>query len=76
MLRSRLHNKFLKTKTKESNQLYNKQWNLCVNLLRRAKRNYFVELDNRILKGNSKFWETVNIFRKIIPNESITTTKK
>ena len=44
-------------------------------LLRKAKRNYFVELDNRILKGNRKFWKTVNIFRKSIPNESITTKK-
>ena len=47
MLRSRLRNKFLKTKTEESKQLYNKQRNLCVTLLRKAKRNYFSELDNR-----------------------------
>ena len=39
MLRSRLHNKFFKTKTEESKQLYNKQ-----------QRNYFANLDNRILK--------------------------
>ena len=52
MLRSRLRNKFLKTKTGESKQLYNKQRNLCVTLLRKAKRSYFVELDNRILKEN------------------------
>ena len=42
MLSSRLRNKFLKTKTEES-----KQRNLCVTLLRKAKRNYFSELDNR-----------------------------
>ena len=52
MLHSRLRNKFLKTKTEESKQLYNKQQNLCVTLLRKAKRSYFVELDNRILKEN------------------------
>ena len=52
MLHSRLRNKFLKTKTEESKQLYNKQRNLCVTLLRKAKRSYFVELDNRILKEN------------------------
>ena len=40
MLRSRLRNKFLKTKTEESKQLYNKQRNLCVTLLRKTKRNY------------------------------------
>ena len=52
LLRSRLRNKFLKTKTEESKQLYNKQRNLCVTLLRKTKRSYFVELDNRILKEN------------------------
>ena len=39
MLRSRLRNKFLKTKTEESKQLCRKQGNLCVTLLRKAKRN-------------------------------------
>ena len=47
MFSSRLCNKLLKTKTEESKQLYNKQRNLCVTLLRKAKRNYFSELDNR-----------------------------
>ena len=60
MLRSTLRNKFLNSKTEESNQLYNKQLNLCVTLLRKVKGNYFAELDNRILKDNRKFWETVN----------------
>ena len=60
ILRSGLCNKFLKTKTEEPKQLYNKQRNLWVTLLRKAKRNYFAELDNRIPKGNRKFWKTVN----------------
>ena len=53
MLCSRLRNKLLKTKTEESKQLYNKQGNL-------SKRNYFADLDNRILKENRKFWKAVN----------------
>ena len=60
LLRSRLRNKFLKTRTEESKQIYNKQRNLCVTLLRKDKRNYFAELDIRILKNNRKFWKTVN----------------
>ena len=44
MLRSRLRNKFLKTTTEESKQLCNKQQNPCVTLLRKAKRNYFADL--------------------------------
>ena len=38
ILRSRLRNKFLKTKTEESKQLYNKQRNLCVTLLPKAEK--------------------------------------
>ena len=38
ILRSRLHNKFLKAKTEESKQLYNKQRNLCATLLCKAKK--------------------------------------
>ena len=69
MLRSRLRNKFFKTKTEESKQLYNKQRNVCVTLLRKDKRNYFAELDIRILKNNRKFWKNSKptIFRKSIP---------
>ena len=60
MLRSILRNKFLKTKIEESKQRYSKQRNLCVTLLRKSKRNYFADLDSRILKDNGKFWKTVN----------------
>ena len=60
MLRSILRSKFLKTKIEESKQLYSKQRNLCVTLLRKSKRNYFADLDSRILKDNGKFWKTVN----------------
>ena len=77
MLRSRLRNKFLKTKTEESKQLYNKQRNLCVTLLRKTKRNYFAELDNRIFK-NRKFWKTVHplFSEKAYQKESITIISK
>ena len=47
MLRSRLRNKFLKTTTDESKRVYIKQKDLCVNLLRKAKRKYFADLDKR-----------------------------
>ena len=40
MLRSKLRNQFLKTKTKESKMKYNKQRNLSVSITRKAKRNY------------------------------------
>ena len=73
MLYSRLRNKFPQTKTEESKQLYNKQQNLCVTLLRKAKKIYFAELDNRILKDNRKFLKTVNplLSEKAYQKESI-----
>ena len=60
MLRSMLRSKILKNKIEKSKQLNRNQWNLCVTLLRKSKRNYFVYLDSRILKDNRKFWKTVN----------------
>ena len=60
MLRSMLRSKFLKNKIEKSKQLNCNQRNLCVTLLRKSKRNYFVYLDSRILKDNRKFWKTVN----------------
>ena len=78
ILRSRIRNKFLKTKTEESEQLYNKQRNLCATLLRKTKRNYFAQLDNRILKDNRKFWKKVNplFSEKAYQKESITIISK
>ena len=74
---SRLHNKFLKAKTKWSKQLYNKQRNLSVTLLRKAKRNYFADLDNWILNDNRTFWKINPLFsEKAYLKESITIISK
>ena len=43
-----------------SKELYNKKRNLCVTLACKAERNYFADLDSRILNDNRKFWKTVN----------------
>ena len=74
MLRSTIRNKFLKTKTEESKKLYNKQWNRCVTLLHKAKKNNFADLDNRILKDKRKFWKTEDSLfsEKAYQKESIT----
>ena len=60
MHRSRLRNKFLRERTKESKIAYNKQRNICVSLLRKTKRDYFANLDTKIMKDNRKFWKIVN----------------
>ena len=48
-----------------------------VTLLRKAKRNYFAEIDNRIFK-NRKFWKTVHplFSEKAYQKESITIISK
>ena len=78
MLRYGQPNKFRKTKTKESKQLYNKQRNLCVTFLHKTKRNYFVDLDNKILHDNRKFWKRVNTLfsEKAYQDESFTVISK
>ena len=74
MLCSILSKKFLKTKTEESKQIYNKATKSCVTHLGKAKRNYLADLDNSIFNDNRKFWKTVNLhfLEKTYQKESIT----
>ena len=78
MLRSKFRNVYLKTRTNESKQLYNKQRNLCVTLFRKAKKDYFSTPDNRIVSDNRKFWKAINpLFSgKTFQKESITLIDK
>ena len=55
MTRSRLRNKFLKTKSQECKQVYNKQRNLCVTMIQKAKKNYFNNLNVRNITDNKQF---------------------
>ena len=80
MLRSKLRNKFLKDKTDETTKC-RKQRNICVHLLRRAKRNYYNDLDLSNVTNNRKFWKTIRplfankVKNKIILNEDNKSTK-
>ena len=58
MLTTILINKFLKKKTLESRAKYNKQRNI-VSLIKKAKPNYYENLDLKDINGNKKFWVTV-----------------
>ena len=60
MYRCQLRSDFLKETTNESNIADNKQRNTCVSLLRKAKSDYFANLDTKIMKDNKKFSKTVN----------------
>ena len=74
----RSRNKFLRERTKESNIFYNKQRNICVSLLRKTKRDYFANLDTKIMKDNRKFQKTVSLLfsEKSQSKESISLIKK
>ena len=74
MLRTKLRNKFLKQKTTETRSGYNKQRNICVSILRKAKRSYFENLDIKNLSDNRKFGGTVKplFSNKVRSNDYIT----
>ena len=59
MKRSRLRNKFLRDRTVTSRKEYKKQRKFCVNLLKRAKKNHFANLDVKSILDNRKFWRNV-----------------
>ena len=59
MKRSKLRNVFLKDKNDASESTYRKQRNLCVILLRKAKKQYFSNLEPKLIIDNKKFWKSV-----------------
>ena len=59
MKRSKLRNKYVRERTNEAKSLYNKQRNLYVSILRKNKRDYFGNLNNKIVTDNRKFWKTI-----------------
>ena len=74
MLKSKLRNQFLKTKTQGSKTKYNKQWNLCVSITRKVKRSYHENLDLKGITYTKKFCATVKplFSNKIKSTEYIT----
>ena len=59
MHRTRLHNKYNKDRTEANLKAFKKQRNKCVKLLRRAKFDYYRNIDLGKLTDNHKFWKTV-----------------
>ena len=77
MKRSRFKNKFDKQQNQENKLAYNKQRNICTAMLRKAKRNYFENIDTKNITDNKKFWKTIKpmFSNKNTSNESITIVK-
>ena len=59
MHRSKLTNNHYKNPIDKNWELYKKQRNYCVGLLKREKRNYYSNLDLKIFEDSRKFWQSV-----------------
>ena len=59
MKRSKLRNKFLKTRNNTDKFNYNKQINFCVSLIRKEKSKYFTNLNIKDVTDSKKFWKTI-----------------
>ena len=58
MLRSRLRNKFIETKTRPAEVAYKKQRNICTQICRKAKKDYYGNLKTSSIMDNKTFWRT------------------
>ena len=75
MLRSKLRNQFLKTKTQESKINYNKAKKfMCISITAKTKRSRYENLDLKDITDCKKFWATVKplFSNKIKSTEYIT----
>ena len=61
----------VRQRTNESKIAYNSQRIICVSLLRKTGKESFANLDTKIMKGNRKFWKTVNLLEKSYSKGSI-----
>ena len=59
MLITKLRHQFLKKSTSEARTKYNKQRDICVSLVKKAKWNYYENLEFKDANDNKKFWATV-----------------
>ena len=74
MLRTKLRNKFNKDRTTLANLAYERQRNLCTSLVKKAKREYYGNLNPAVISDNKKIWRTVKPFfsDKVMTSENIT----
>ena len=59
MKRSQLRNKYLKNNNEENRRLYAKQRDYCLSLLRKTRKAYYENLDERKCSDKKLFWKTV-----------------
>ena len=62
MHRTRLWNNFLRNRSDENKRKYSKQRNYCVSLLRKTKKTYGSNLNEKKITDSKTFWRTVKRF--------------
>ena len=62
MDRTRFRNTFFKNRNDENREKYSKQCNYCVSLLRKTKKQYYGDLNEKNVLDNKKFWKMVKPF--------------
>ena len=62
MDRSRLRNRFLKTRSNEDKKAYNTQRNYCLTLVRKAKKDYYNNLEHQNVTDNKIFGKSIKSF--------------
>ena len=78
MKRTRLRNKFLKNKNDYNKREFSKQRNYCVSLVRKSKKLYYSNLDEKKVTDNKTFWKTIKLFlsNKIVSREKVTSIEE
>ena len=59
MFRTKLRNTYLKNPNEVNCRDYKKQRNHCVKLLNQAKKNYYENLNPKLITDNRKFWKAI-----------------
>ena len=73
MQRSKLRSLFLKSRTEKNRNNYFKQRNLCLTLLRKSKKEFFGNLNEKNLWDNKKYWGVVKplLSNNVVSNDKI-----
>ena len=73
MTRSRLRNKFNENSTYENWSIYKKQRNICTDILKKTKTDYFNNIDIKNITDNKRLWNAVKpFFLQINPKHATT----
>ena len=62
MHRAQLRNNFFRNRSDENKRKYSMQQNYCVSLLRKTKKSYCNNLNEKKITDNKTFWKTAKPF--------------